>query len=396
MGDIMKKRVLKLIQKSILKSIIRLKCLFLISFLINLLVPTTSISSLSASRQNAITKAVSTCSPAVVGINVIENRVSIVNGSSGNLWYDYFFGQRKYYKQYQVSGGGSGFLISSDGYILTNHHVAGNASKIVVTLTNGEKYDAEIVGADLTSDICLLKIEGKNFPYLKFANSNDILVGEWTIAMGNPFGLFDYNAKPVVTVGIVSNVGISFLRKDNYDYRIYRDMVQTDASISSGNSGGPLLNANGEVIGMNTIIFTTTHDANGDAGSIGIGFAVPVNRIKRVVDLLKKNGKIDRNINIGITVSEIDEKVSKYYKLDKNEGIFVYQIDSRSAATNAGLDVGDIIEKINGRKIMKSDDLLLAIGDAVVGDKLTFEILRGKQRLELILTIPPVQRNRKY
>ena len=366
-----------------LKSIQLLVCLLFLILSTNEI-----ISNISASRQNAITKAVSVCSPAVVGINVVENRVGIGYRSSGNPFLDYYYGQQKYYKQYQVSGGGSGFLISSDGYILTNHHVAGNASKVVVTLTNGEKHDAEIIGSDLTSDVCLLKIEGKNFPFLKFGNANDILVGEWTIAMGNPFGLFEYNAKPVVTVGVVSNIGISFLQKDGNDYRIYKDMIQTDAAISSGNSGGPLLNANGEVIGMNTVIFTTTKDASGSAGSIGIGFAVPVDRIKRVVDLLKKNGRIFRNINVGITVSEIDERVAKYYRLDKNEGIVIYQIDSRSAATNAGLDVGDIIDKINGRKIVKTDDLLLAIGDAVVGDKLKFEIIRGNKKLECVLTIP--------
>ena len=367
----------------------------IICLLFMLLVAGCSMSNVSASRKNAITKAVNSCSPAVVGINVVENRVGIVNRSSGNPFLDYFFGQQKYYREFQVSGGGSGFLISSDGYILTNHHVAGNASKVIVTLTDGEKYDAEIIGSDLATDICLLKIEGKRFPFLKFGNANNILVGEWAIAMGNPFGLFEYNAKPVVTVGVVSNVGISFVQRSGNDFRIYKDMVQTDASISSGNSGGPLLNAKGEVIGMNTVIFSTARDNQGQAGSIGIGFAVPVNRIKRVVDLLKKNGKIDRNINIGITVSEIDEKLAKHYRLNRTEGIIINQLDSRSAAANAGLDVGDIIEKINGKNIIKTDDLVLAIGDAVVGDKLTFEVLRGRQRLKFVLTIPTAPQRRR-
>ncbi len=357
--------------------------------LLFILVGTTNISAnVSASRQNAITKAVSVCSPAVVGINVVEKRGTIVKRYSGDPYYDLFYGPKRYYKEYQVSGGGSGFLISSDGYILTNHHVAGNASKVVVTLTDGEKYEAEIIGADLASDVCLLKIEGKNFPYLKFGSADNILVGEWTIAMGNPFGLFEYNAKPVVTVGVVSNIGISFIQQDGNKYRIYKDMVQTDAAISSGNSGGPLLNSDGEVIGMNTIIFSTAKDKQGQAGSIGIGFAVPVDRIKRVVDLLKKNRKIERNINVGITVSEIDEKIAKYYKFPKTEGIVIYQIDNRSAASKSGLEVGDIIESINGRKIIKTDDLLLEVGDAVVGDKLVFEVLRGKQKAKCVLTIP--------
>ena len=357
-----------------------------ISLFLLLVVTTNIIANVSTSRQNAITRAVSICSPAVVGINVVERRTRPVR--TGDPFLDYYYSLKGYYKEYQLSGGGSGFLISSDGYILTNHHVAGNASKVVITMAGGEKYDAEIIGSDLASDICLLKIEGKKFPYLNFGNANNILVGEWTIAMGNPFGLFEYNAKPVVTVGVVSNVGISFIQQDGNNYRVYKDMVQTDAAISSGNSGGPLLNADGEVIGMNTIIFSTATDRQGQAGSIGIGFAVPVNRIKKVVDLLKKNRKIERNINVGIVVSEIDQKNAKYYRLSKSEGIIIYQIDNKSAASNAGLEVGDIIEKINGREIVKTDDLLLEIGDAVVGEKLAFEVLRGRQKIKCILTIP--------
>jgi serine protease Do len=165
-------------------------------------------------------------------------------------------------------------------------------------------------------------------------------------------------------------------------------MIQTDASISSGNSGGPLLNSNGEVIGMNTVIFTTTSNSQGEAGSIGIGFAVPINRIKKVVNLLMRDGEVERNLNIGMTVKEIDERVAKYYRLEKKDGILVYRLDSRSAAIEAGIDVGDIIEKINGRRMMKSDDILIAIGDAVVGDKLQFEILRENKKIEITFNLP--------
>ena len=350
---------------------------------------------ITSTRQNAITRAVAICSPAIVGINVIENKVGVVRGYSGDRWFDYFYGPQSYYKQYQVSGGGSGFLISSDGFILTNHHVAGNASKIVVTLTNGEKYDADVIGSDLTSDICLLKIKGSNFQFLKFADSDKAIVGEWAIAMGNPFGLFDYNAKPVVTVGVVSNKGISFVQNEDNNTRIYKDMIQTDASISSGNSGGPLLNSFGEVIGMNTIIFTTTRSAKGDAGSIGIGFAVPTNRIKRIVELLKIKGKIDRNMQIGIEVRNIDTKLANYYKLPKSEGIFVYKVENRSAASYAGIEAGDIIDKINDKQIIKTDDIFIELGDALVGDKLNFEIIRGSKRLNLIITIPQLSYKRQ-
>jgi len=344
-------------------------------------------------RKNAITRTAKNCSSAVVGINVTEIRAGLVRQHSGmGSMFDFFFGPRYQHRQFEVHGNGSGFLISPCGYILTNHHVAGNASKVVVTLTNGEKYDAEIVGSDLTSDVCLLKIKGnKKFPFLKFANSDKAIVGEWAIAMGNPFGLFDINAKPVVTVGVVSNVGISFVNRDNsnntLDFRIYKDMIQTDASISSGNSGGPLLNSKGKVIGINTVIFTTTQNQQG-AGSIGIGFAVPINRVKRVVDLLMKNGTVERNLNIGISVTEINERVANHFHLQSREGVLVHQIDNRSAAALAGIDVGDIIERVNGRRIANSDDLLIAIGDAIVGDRLRFEILRGTQKVNISFTVP--------
>jgi serine protease Do len=213
--------------------------------------------------------------------------------------------------------------------------------------------------------------------------------------MGNPFGLFEYNAKPVVTVGVVSNIGISFVRRSGNDYQIFKDMIQTDAAISSGNSGGPLLNSLGEVIGINTIIFTTTRTTDGDAGSIGIGFAVPINRVKRIVDMLKKNGRVERNFLIGIDVSEINQKMARHYRLEKSEGILVTQVAARSAAGMTGIEAGDIIERINGRTILKTDDLLIVLGDAMVGDRLNFEVLRGKKKVKLSLTLPPQQAQRR-
>ncbi|MCL5991543.1 MAG: trypsin-like peptidase domain-containing protein, partial [Bacteroidetes bacterium] len=255
------------------------------------------------SRHNAITKAVEECSPAIVGINVTEV-YQVEYREPYNMFFDdpffqQFFGnqRRSRTREYSVQGLGSGFIISQDGYILTNHHVAGNASKIIVTTTDGKKFDAEIIGADKTSDVALLKIKGDNFPYLKLANSDDVIIGEWSIAFGNPFGLFDINTKPTITVGVVSNKNINFTQDD----RVYRGMIQTDAAISSGNSGGPLVNSLGEVIGINTVIFSTAQSSRG-AGSIGIGFAIPINRVKKVVDIIKDNKKINRNFNVGMEV----------------------------------------------------------------------------------------------
>lgn len=365
---------------------------FIKALLLLFAVASTSAQSVSASRQNAITKAVQMCSPAIVGINVTEVKSGYTYQYSGNPFLD-LFGPQRYYQQYEVAELGSGFIISSDGYILTNHHVAGNAAKAVVTLSGGEKYDAEIIGSDMMSDVCLLKISGKKFPYLKFGNSDACIVGEWAIAMGNPFGLFDNNAKPVITVGVVSNIGISFLQKQGNDYRIYKDMLQTDAAISSGNSGGPLINADGEVIGMNTIIFSTATTSQG-AGSIGIGFSVPINRIKRFVDILMKDGEVKRNINLGLTITGIDDKTARYYNLKSRDGLLVFRIDNRSAASNAGIEVGDVIISVNGRKMLNTDDFLIAIGDAVVGDKVNIVVQRGTNTENITLVVPPSSKGR--
>lgn len=331
--------------------------------------------SVSESRENAITKAVRMAEDAIVGINVTEVREVVTRSPFGDPFFDFFFGKRS--RKYKVEGLGSGFLISKDGYILTNHHVAGNAIKIIVTMTDGTKHDAKIIGADRTSDVALLKIEGDNFPYLKFGNSDDVILGEWVIAFGNPFGLFNLNAKPTVTVGVISNNKIDFTQ----DGRIYRGMIQTDAAISSGNSGGPLLNADGEVIGMNTVIFSTAQSRNG-AGSIGIGWAIPINRIKHVIDLLKENKGIDRNYNIGLKVRVLDNDLAHYLGIARRDGVVVIEVDTRTSAGKAGIEPGDIIIKVDGQKITNEDDFWIIVGDKIVGDKLTMTIIRDGKELE--------------
>lgn len=348
---------------------------------------TTTNGDIAASRRNAITRAVSICSPAVVGINVTEVReYQYRDPFADDPFWGQFFGRRQpqVYRQ-QIQGLGSGFLISPDGYILTNDHVAGQASKVVVTLTNGEKYDAKIVGSDPTSDVCLLKIEGSKdqFPFLKFTNSDDILVGEWVIAFGNPFGLFDVNAKPTVTVGVVSNFGVSLTPQDG---RVYRNMIQTDAAISSGNSGGPLVNANAEVVGMNTIIYSTAQ-RGGEAGSIGIGFAIPINRVKKIMDMLKRDGKIDRDFDIGLRVQQVDERIARFLDLKKAQGVVVSEIAYGSPAERAGFEPGDIILDIDGQKIVKENDVQTVVGDGIVGQTLTFTIMRNDKKMTKQLTL---------
>lgn len=342
---------------------------------------------ISSSRRNAITRAVQRCSPAVVGINVTETRTQYYRDPIDDFFRDpfleQFFGRRsRTYKQdYEVRSLGSGFIISADGYILTNDHVAGNASKIVVTLTNGTKHDATIIGTDPTTDITLLKIDGKGFPFLQMATGSDVEVGEWAIAFGNPFGLFDNNAKPTVTVGVVSNNGVSFSQSDQPGVdRIYRNMIQTDAAISSGNSGGPLVNANGDVIGMNTVIYSTATSSRG-AGSIGIGFAIPIDRVRMIYDKLKSRGSIDRDFWTGMKVTAITDEVRDYYRLPVEDGILVSQVLADSPADAAGIEPGDVIIAVDDMPTLRDEDLNIAILDGETNQVLKLTVLRdGKER----------------
>lgn len=347
---------------------------------------------ISNSRQNAITRAVKICSPAIVGISVTEVVEVAYRDPYREFMNDPFFrnffgndnSYHGYTQKYQVQGLGSGYIISPDGYILTNHHVAGNASKVIITMKGGKKYDAEIIGADKTADVALLKIDGTDFPYLKLGNSDETIIGEWVIAFGNPFGLFDLNAKPTVTVGVISNTGVNFTQEG----RVYKNMIQTDAAISSGNSGGPLINSNGEVIGMNTVIFSTAQNGSG-AGSIGIGFAIPVNRVKEVTEKLKKNKKIDRNYYVGMDVREIDDQISRYLKLDDTEGVVILQIERNSPADIAGLEPGDVIQEIDGNKIRRKDDYVLYMSDYTVDEKVKLLIKRNNKELSKTILLKP-------
>ena len=329
----------------------------------------------SNSRRNAITNAVAIASPAVVGINVTEIREFQYYDPFADPFFDYFFGGRRRQSpkmQQEVKSLGSGFLISSDGYVISNSHVIGNASKVVVTLTDGTKHDAKIIGTDDLTDVALLKIDGNNFPYLKLGNSDDVIVGEWAIALGNPFGLFDINDKPTVTVGVISSVGLNF---PNLDGRSYRGMIQTDAAINSGNSGGALVNANAEVIGVNTFIYT-----GGGQGNIGIGFAIPINRVKQITDELRRFGKIDRSFKTGISVQGLNRGLARYFGVSEEmSGVVITNIEKRSAGEKAGLKIGDIIVEANGVAISTEQDLINTVREMRAGDILRLKIFRDRR-----------------
>jgi serine protease Do len=328
------------------------------------------------SRQNTITRAVAIASPAVVGINVIEMRQYRQFSPWDDPFFRYFFGDRTVTRRIQELG--SGFLISSDGYILTNDHVAGNAKEITVTLTNGEQLKAELVGTDRITDISLLKIDGKNLPSLKLGNSEDVIIGEWVIALGNPFGLFELNDKPTVTVGVVSATGMNLQEQEG---RVYRGMIQTDAAINAGNSGGPLINALGEVIGVNAVIYTPNQ------GNIGVGFAIPINKVKKILEGLKKNGQIERNYWTGLDVQAVDARIAHYFGLDRVEGVIVAEIQSGSPGERAGLRVGDIIVRANGERVVDETTLVAVIQDSKPGDMVTLRVIRDRKETDVKLRV---------
>lgn len=348
---------------------------------------------ISASRRNAITTAVAKASPAVVGINVTQVREERVNPFGGWGFRDPYLDQmmERYSRtyRYQVKGLGSGFLISKDGYIITNDHVAGDASEIVVTTTDGKEHKAQLIASDQTNDVALLKIDGNNYPYLKLGNSEDLAIGEWAIAMGNPFGLFDKNQKPTVTVGVISNNGVTLGLQGG---RNYRDMVQTDAAISSGNSGGPLLNANGEVIGVNATIYSTATNYGGEAGSIGLGFAIPVNKVKKIVDDFMSGKRSAGAIaDLGFVATELTERIRSEYDIKASEGVLVVQMYRNSIAARNGIEPGDVIKSVDNDRVRTWDDFKSIIADRKPGDIVTLHIDRGNREMQLKLKLEPAR-----
>jgi serine protease Do len=335
-------------------------------------------------RSNAITKAIEHAVPAVVGISVTQVREYVARNP---FWDDPFFRDMfppRIFRQ-KIQNLGSGFIISPDGYIVTNEHVIHGATEIMVTMTGGNKFKATLVGSDPFSDVALLKIDGQNLPYLTFGNSDQVIMGEWAIALGNPFGLFNINDTPSVTVGVISATNRDFDR--NQEGRIYSDMIQTDASINRGNSGGPLVNCLGEVIGMNTMIFT-----EGGGGSLGVGFAIPINHIKEVVEDLRASGMVNRNYWIGLSVQNLNSLIALSLGLKTEQGVIVSDIDRKSPAEKAGLKVGDVILEIGGSPVQnyQSVQTIMDRMDLKVGQRLPMTIYRDGKTMNVQLLLEEV------
>ncbi|MFT5083212.1 MAG: serine protease Do [Lentisphaeria bacterium] len=265
---------------------------------------------------------------------------------------------------------GSGFFISSDGYLLTNNHVIDNADEIVVRLIDRREFDAIVIGVDPLSDLALLKVEEKGLPYLKMADSKVLKVGEWVVAIGSPFGL-DFSA----SAGIVSAKGRSIPNGSNGNYVPF---IQTDVAINPGNSGGPLFNLDGDVVGVNSQIYTRS------GGSIGLSFAIPSSVAKNVVAQLKKKGKVDRGW-LGVVIQEVDKNLADSFCLDVPMGALISSMEPAGPAEKSGLKVGDVIIKFDSGDIFESADLPHVVGVTTPGVSVPVEIIR--QCKKKVLTV---------
>lgn len=336
-------------------------------------VSTIHTSDISGSRNSAIVNATRMVEYSVVGI--VVTHLEVVGAS----YYDHdffsrFFGPRLVPKYKEVENMGSGFIIDENGLILTNNHVVEGAKRLFINLANGSQYEGIVVGQDPFSDIAVVKIqkEGVKFPAVRFGNSADMMIGEWVIAIGNPFLNFFNDAQPTVTVGVVSALNRNFAPAENV---FYQNMIQTDAAINPGNSGGPLVNALGEVVGVNAFIYT---GGTGSKGSIGIGFAIPSNSARKIAHELIQYGR-RRQVWTGISVKNIDRKIAFSLGLEEAEGVLVARLQKGSPGYKAGLKVNDVVVGMGNRKIRSHEDLEGFFLNYFPGDKIIVDYVRGNK-----------------
>jgi serine protease Do len=337
---------------------------------------------LDASRRTAIVAAAEKVGPAVVTLSVVQTRVVQTSPLPfGDDFFEPFFRDMipQYRYREQIPSMGSGVVISSNGYVLTNEHVVRSAEKITVILSDGRRFEGKVLGSHPQYDLAVVKIDGKNLPVARLGTSNDLMVGEWAIAIGNPFGFLLNDTQPTVTAGVISATHRD-IKSQVASTGIYKNMIQTDAAINPGNSGGPLVNAKGEVIGINTFIFTKS------GGSEGIGFAIPIDAAKRVVDELIKYGKV-RNVWIGVRTWELTPYVAERLGTKDRNGLYVSVIERGSPADKAGIKVGDIIRRVNGTPISDVDQAYRALFGANVGDSISLSVERDNKILTMSLTL---------
>ena len=335
--------------------------------------------SLYDSRETAITRGIADVSPSVVGISTTQIRYSQSPLMSDPFWRFIMPGTPRWFQEKNAVIG-SGFIYDADGYIITNAHVVENAVDITVTMADGSSRSAETVGIDEKTDLAIIKItDPGKYQAAQLGNSDEIIMGEWVIALGNPFGLFSESKMPIATAGIISSLHMNFGFQQ--PGRIYQDMIQTDASINSGNSGGPLVNSTGQVVGINTFIFS----GGNNSGSIGIGFALPINRAIGIIDELRSKGFINRNYSTGISYRPNNSRTAQLLNLGSNVGVVVVGVKDGSPADRGGIEVGDLIVGLDGQRIQTDDDIFtyFNLQDLKNGDQLTLNILRQKDSMAI-------------
>lgn len=335
----------------------------------------TSTEVITASRSNAITNAVEKANPAIVSIIV----TSQVRSFPQDEFFRFFFGE----PPRENTSMGSGFIISEDGLVVTNQHVIGrNPNEITISTPDGQSFQAELIGSDELTDVALLKINSDRvFQFVELTDSDEIMVGEWTIAMGNPFGLFD-DGNPTVTVGVVSAVNRDF-RPDPNNPRTYIDMIQTDAAINRGNSGGPLLNSDGDVIGINTFIYT----GGTSSGFVGLGFAIPSNRVEKIISQLLTSGSVVLDYDPGMEFTSMTEQLVYRYRLPYTSGLLVTSVNRDGPAYECGIMPGDIIVRIGDERVVSKMHAMALLREYQEGDKMHIELIRDGDLYETEMTL---------
>ncbi|MEO7367116.1 MAG: trypsin-like peptidase domain-containing protein, partial [Gemmatimonadaceae bacterium] len=322
---------------------------------------------ISTQRRTAITSAVARVSPSVVTV-----QTEVVEAVPADF-YEQFFGGRS--GRRSAAGLGSGFIVRNDGVIVTNAHVVNGASKISVALRDGTTYPAKLLGADETNDLAVIKIDAKNLPVAPLGSSSNLLIGEWAIAIGSPYGFLLANTEPSVTAGVVSGTGRN-LAAESGGAGVYVDMIQTDASINPGNSGGPLVNALGEVIGVNSSIYSPS------GGSVGLGFAIPINRARRVTEDLLAHGQIRRpwiGLKLGVTKSGTSGAPAK--------GAVITSIVPGSPAAKAGVQANDILVQSRDRAIHNPYEWEAERLELRVGEDVPLIIRRGDREMKISVKV---------
>jgi serine protease Do len=278
----------------------------------------------------------------------------------------------------EAMGQGSGFIISDDGYILTNNHVVGGADEIEVKLQDGRTLEAKLIGTDEKSDVAVIKVEGSDLPHLDLGSSEDLEIGEWVIAVGNPFGL-----SATLTVGVVSAKG-----RANMGITDYEDFIQTDAAINPGNSGGPLLNINGDVVGINTAIYSRS------GGYMGIGFAIPIQMALKIKEQLIQYGEVRRS-KIGVLIQELTPEVAAQLKAPAQRGAIVAEVLPDGPAERAGLRAGDVVLEINGQPLDSSADLRNRVSLTSPDTEVNLKVWREGRALEVSVSVEPMEGRRR-